>query len=191
MPHSVNIPDRLYKSLEKLALIKGVTPDELVVNILNIIVDHIATDIDAYYTRVYGRAEEEAIKRLKKAIENGEIRIKTRASEKMLRKYIYPLGRFLTILSEIYGKVPFEVKINELKSNEKLPSLVYRHVGRVKDPVALIEKYILEKIKPIAPAFGMKIEETNDGIVVSFNNPAYLESLVPLGSRILRRRVRK
>lgn len=191
MPQSVNIPDRLYKSIEKLALIKGVTPDELVVSILNIVVEHIAADIDAYYTRVYSRVEDEALNKLKKAIESGEVKLKTRVSEKLLKKHIRPLGRFLTLLSEIYGKIPFEVKISELKSNEKLPSLVYKHIGVVKDPGVLIENYVLEKIRPVAPAFGIKIEEISNDIVVSFSNPAYLESLVPLGSRVLRRRVRK
>jgi len=187
----VNLPERLYKSIEKVALIKGVTPEELVISILNLVIEHIAADIDAYYTRIYSRAESEALNRLKKAIKEKEINLKTKSPEKLLKKYIYPLGRLLTILSEAYGKIPFEVRISDLKNKEKLPYLVYKHVGRVKDPVSLIEKYILERVRPIAPAFGIKIEEKDNDIVVSFNNPAYLESLVPLGSRVLRRRVRK
>lgn len=191
MPQAVNLPDRLYRSIEKIALIKGVTPEELVVNILNIVVEHIAADIDAYYARTYSRVENEALNKLRKAIDERAVRLRTRAPEKLLRKYIYPLGRFLTILSEAYGKIPYEVRISDLKSREKFPNLVYKHVGRVKDPAALIENYVLEKVKLVAPAFGIKIENKDNDIVVSFNNPAYLESLVPLGSRVLRRRVRK
>lgn len=187
---SLELPDRLYKSLEKIALIKGTTVEETVVEILRKELDYIS-NLDSHYSHIYSKVEKEALDKLNEAITNRVVRIKTRSPDVLLKNYVRPFCRFLTLIKEIYVKIPFSIKLSEIKNNSNLPSVIQKHVGVVKDPAKYVEKIVYEKVVKIAPAFKIEVVREGDDIVLKFNNPAYLEGFVGFGSKVLRRRVRK
>lgn len=187
---SLEVPDKLYKSLEKIALIRGTTVEETVIEILRKELDYISS-LDSHYSHVYSKVEREALDKLNEAIKGKLVKVRTRNPHLLLKNYIRPFCRFLTVIKEIYVKIPHSIKLSEIRNNPDLPQILYRHVGKVKDPVGYIDRMVYEKVKSIAPAFKIEVVEEGGEVVLKFNNPAYLEGYVGYGSRVLRRRVKR
>ncbi|MEM0380232.1 MAG: hypothetical protein QXP71_02765 [Desulfurococcaceae archaeon] len=185
----VNIPDKLYKSLEKIALITGMSIESTVVDILRSTIYYLS-QIDSYYSfRITG--VDKAVNIITKGIDEGIVKLRSKHRENIL-KYVKSLGKLLAIIEEVYGKIPNKVVLNDLLRNNDIENIVKKHIGGGVKNVDKTLINLVNRIKPIAGVFKIKIISSNDeSIELLFENPAYLENFVGIGSRVLRRRVRR
>jgi hypothetical protein len=187
---TIDLPETLYKSLEKYALIKGTSLESVILDLLRRDLGFIG-EVDSYYSYKHGqidRAVEEAMKAISKRL----VRIRIRDRDKLIEKYINPLGRFLAIIKELYGKIPEKLVVKEVIGDPRLKEILRKHIGaKIDDPGKTLINYIEKKIKPIAPAFKIRIEGDGVESIIVFENPANLESYAGIGSRIMRRRIRR
>ena len=185
----LDLSEGLYKSLEKLSLIKGAPIETLIIDFIKDTVAKLR-DIDAYYEFKHSR-EIEVISKIREAVRNKKIRIRNvDDTEKLLTRYVRPLGRFITLIMEVKGgKLPHEVRLSELRTEDAM-RVARKLVGvRIWDYDKWLLKQV-QRIKTVAPAFGMSITKVDNDYVIRFANPAVLEGLYGIGARARRRKLR-
>lgn len=184
----INIPDKLYKNLEKIALISGMSIESTIIDILKNTVYYIA-QVDSYYSFRMSSIDK-AVNQVIKSIEEGSVKIRSKHRENIL-KYINSLGKLLAIIEDIYGKIPDRVDLNKLIKHENIEVIVKKHIGGRVSSVDKTIYNLVNRIKPVASVFRIKINTSDNNIELVFENPAYLENFVGIGSRVYRRRVRR
>lgn len=177
--------DKVYRDLEKLAYIKGTSVELVVVEAVNAYLS-IARDIDAHYQFKYERVVEET----RRILESAKV-TNVKAENVALN-----LGKLVTLLKDTYGYIPREVNLGNLSPEErrKLTETLGR-IGRSKvggkeiDPVAYIKNRVRD-VRRAAQAFGIEVVEENGDIkIVRFNNVNLIAMYYGYGVRALKRRL--
>ncbi|MEM2223577.1 MAG: hypothetical protein QXG64_03840 [Acidilobaceae archaeon] len=189
----VELPYNIYRTIEKLAYIRGSTIENTIVELTKTLLG-IVEDIDSHYSLKYSKALDHAYDLVLRAVKEGKVKLrkKDKAYNKayIVENYVKPLGVIATILVDLYGKIPKRVSKRDLESrSNNLEDTISRIAMRGLNPI----KYILnkiEKIKPIAPAFDIEIIESEGNFELVFGNTALLENLYGVGTRPLRRRIK-
>lgn len=185
----IELPESLYKSLEKYAMIRGVSIERVVIDELRRNIEYVR-DIDSYYN-FRSDAENEVFKIIMNAIEEKRVNIRVKERSKVLEKYVYPFGRFLAVIRELYGRIPAKISIRELKENPRLADAIKKHSGvKITDPAKWVDHHIV-KIKRLSKIFKLSITGEGDDMIISFENPGYIEKFAGIGSRVMRRRIRR
>ncbi|MEM1868878.1 MAG: hypothetical protein QXU90_02060 [Acidilobaceae archaeon] len=185
----VELPYNIYRTIEKLAYIRGSTIENTIVELTKTLLG-IVEDIDSHYSLKYSKALDHAYDLVLRAVKEGKVKLRKKDKAYIVENYVKPLGVIATILVDLYGKIPKRVSKKDLESRlNNLEDTISRIARRGLNPI----KYILnkiEKIKPIAPAFDIEIIESEGNFELVFGNTALLENLYGVGTRPLRRRIK-
>lgn len=183
----VNIPDRLYNSLEKLSMIMGTSVELTLVDLIKYSLEYVAA-VDSHYHYKLTNVEK-AVEQVMRGVEERAIRLRTKNRERIV-SYVNALGKMLAIVKEVHDKIPPRVELGSLMKNPNIESIVKRHCIRVESPEKTLRN-LVRNIKPIAGAFKITIIDKGSDVELVFENPAFLESFIGIGSRALRRKIRR
>ncbi|MEM0374440.1 MAG: hypothetical protein QXV69_07360 [Sulfolobaceae archaeon] len=183
------VPEKLYRALEKLALIRNTTINSIVIELIQSTVT-LLSEIDSYYKLKYEVVVEELYDMINKSIADGKIRVVKKDRENLLRKYIRPFAMLVTVIRDVYGRIPNEVKLSELVASEKVrESLAKYYYKKSMNPEKILYNKINE-VKKILELFKVNVVSDGNEIVLKIENPAFLERYYGLGSRIMRRKLK-
>lgn len=187
---TLELSPHIYKALEKLAYIRGSTVEYTIIELVKIFLG-IVEDIDSHYTLKYSKAIDYSYDLIIKAMGEGRVKLRKKDKSFIAKNYIKPLGVIATILVDLYGRIPSSVSREDLEAkSSELTEVIARIARRGLKPIDYILSKI-EKIKHIAPAFDIEILGSNNNFELIFKNPALLEGLYGVGTRPLRRKLKK
>ncbi len=190
---TVELPEPLFKSLEKLAYIKGTAVELIALEAIRLYVS-IAEDIDAHYRFKYEHVVEETRRLIEAAVSKGLIKREVDAE-----KVASSLGKLVTLLKDTYGDIPRELALDKMSDEdlEKLSGTLRRIIGRSRvggrelNPI----NYILNRVKEVrsvAGVFGIDVVEKGGSIkAIRFNNINLLSMYYGYGTRFLRRKIKR
>jgi hypothetical protein len=188
------LPEPLYKGLEKIAYIKGTSIELVTLNAIGVYMS-IAKDIDDHYHFKFERVVEETRRLIEIAASKGLVKAGSVKAEKVASS----LGRLITLLKDAYGDIPREIVVEDLVKPgefEKLSKALRKIVGRSSvggrelNPIAYIVNRIKE-VEGVARAFGIDIVKEGGSIkAIRFNNTNLLSMYFGYNTRFLKRRVR-
>jgi len=190
----MELPEPLFKSLEKIAYIKGTSVELVALDAIKAYMN-IAKDIDDHYRFKFERVVEETKRLIETASSKGIVKVRRVKAESVASS----LGKLVTLLKDAYGDMPREVIIERLKEPgelEKLSEVLRKIVGRRSvggkelNPVDYILNRV-EEVRSVARAFGIDIEGEGRGSIkaIRFNNINLLYMYYGYGTRFLKRRV--
>jgi hypothetical protein len=184
------IPEKLYKALEKLAVIRNTTINSVIIELIQSTIT-LLSEIDNYYKLKYEVVIEELYDIINKSIDAGKIKVRNKDRESLLRNYIKPFAILVTVIKDVYGKIPNEVKLSELVSNERIIESLTKYYNNKKllDPNKILYDKI-KKIKKILELFKINVISDGNEIILKIENPAFLERYYGLASRIMRRKLK-
>jgi hypothetical protein len=156
----LELPEQIYKALEKIAYIKGTSVELVALEAIRSYVG-VAKDIDDHYRFKYEQVVEETRKLIEVALGKGLIKKRVEAE-----RVASSLGKLVTLLRDAYGDIPRELVLEGMSGEEleRLSGALRRIVGRSRvggrelNPITYILGRI-EEIRGVAKAFGIDIVE--------------------------------
>lgn len=191
----LDLVDKTYRDLEKIAYIKGTSVELVVLEAINWYL-RVARDIDDHYRLKYERVVEETRKLLEEGLKRGLIKSRGALESKRVAAIASSLGKLVTLLVDAYGHIPRELHLESLGESDlsrlrsSLSKLVPGAPERGLDPVTYIRNRVRE-VESVAAALGIEvIAEGGNVKALRFNNVNLLSMYYGYGTRFLKRKLR-